>query len=214
MTTTINQSAVALFTRLLLDPRVTPEAFARDMVRQNRERLEWLKVKPEIAMGRAKDLDGTKQKYLLLINSETSVRFQQQYVIFAGCQQHVPRFEFDEIVRAATLVMQHYRDANDAMSVLHYLHPDVLEAVCTNLLAADEGTVAPQVEVILRNVVKAGGIDRSLLGYYRPTIVRVSEQHWTAQPDKPARQARSAGRMMGRTALAMAAGLTSTLIGK
>lgn len=211
--TTINRTAVALFERLIRDPRVSCETFARDMVRQNRERLEWLKVKPEFSYG--KDPINAKRKYMLLIDSEKSVRFMQQYVVYAGTGKVLPRYEEDEIKRCATQVMQHFYDGQQAIGFLYYIHPTVLEAVCENVLAAPEGTVAPSVEVILRNIVKAGGIDHALVPEAnRPLITKVREEHWSKQSE-PRRVGTSSvvGGSMRRNRATMAAAIAAMSVG-
>lgn len=213
-TKTNNHPGVALITRLVLDARVSGDQFMRDIIHHDFERRKWLEVKPFMDFGRSKDPIRAQQKAVRLVDTEFTVKYQLAYLCHHGLKLSVAPMERVNVTAALVRVMQHYRSPNDALAVLAYVSDgDILEDAVTTLMAAPEGTMAPEVEKLMRNIAKSGEGYRYLTRDDRKPIPRISEEPWQKQPE-PRPVAAHTGierRHLTRAALATMAGLAGSM---
>lgn len=200
--TPVSNAAVALITRLILDDRVTMDKFMKDIIHHDFERRQWLVARPFIDFGRSKNPQSAQRKAMQLIDSEHSARYQLAYLCHYGFRTPIPKLEHQNVRTAAVRVMQHVRGSEAALSILDNIADiDLLEHICTELLAAPDGTCAPEVMTILRNIAGRGTINKG----HRPRLIpNITNDHWSKLP-LPAKVGGSTGKSRHMTTAMMTA---------
>lgn len=211
-TKTENHPGVALITRLVMDARVSGDQFMRDIIHHDFERRKWLEVKPFMDFGRSKDPIRAQQKAVRLVDTEFTVKYQLAYLCHHGLKLSVAPMERVNVTAALVRVMQHYRRPEDALAVLAYVCDEsILEDAVTTLMAAPAGTMAPEVEKLMRNIAGAGMTYRAQGYMDRPVIPRISEEPWQKQPEpRPVAAPSGGARRNNAMAAAILAGAMSS----